>query len=118
MKARCKTAVINTTDPECPLRYLDLTVGKVYRVYAIEEDHFRLVGDDGYPFLYPSHAFQIVDPAPGTGWVKMVDEDGETTFGPPGLYEPDLIEDYFECVKEAGEKVKRYIPKAKWPRWP
>ena len=118
MKAKCKTAVINTNDPECPKNYLDLTVGKVYRVYAIEGDDFRVVGDDGYPCLYPSRAFQIVDPTPGTGWVKMVAGDGETLFGPPALFEPGLIEDYFECVKEAGEKLKRYIPEAKWPRWP
>ncbi len=118
MKARCTTAVVSTSDPECPQWFLDLTVGKVYTVYAVEGDDLRVVGDEGYPGLYPSHAFQIVDPTPGDGWEKMVHEDGEVTFGPPALFEPGLIEDYFECVEEAGLKLKRYIPEAKWPRWP
>lgn len=118
MKVKCRIAIVRQDDPECPYRYLDLTVGKVYEVVNMTCGDFRLVGDDGCPYLYPPEAFDVIDPTPGKDWVRKVDEDGsDNWYGPAELDEPGLMERYFDGDEAAWQKLKKYIPNAKWPRW-
>jgi hypothetical protein len=42
-------------------RYPDLTAGLSYVVIGIDADDYRILSDQGRPYLYPSRLFQIID---------------------------------------------------------
>lgn len=41
--------------------YPDLMPGQQYMVIGIEADDFRLLNDQGRPYLYPSRLFEVID---------------------------------------------------------
>jgi hypothetical protein len=58
-------------------RYRDLTPHRPYVVIGIEADHFRILNDQGRPFLYPARIFRAVDRREPGDWISEVCEEGE-----------------------------------------
>jgi hypothetical protein len=81
--------------------YQDLTYGQFYVLIGIEADDFRLLNDQGRPYLYPAHLFDIVDDRKPSEWVKETGEDGEIYAYPPKLNESGFFEDFFDGKKGA-----------------
>jgi hypothetical protein len=109
MIVRCLTTFVEREAPNSPVRQLDLTFGRDYHVLAIEYDDYRLIGDDGRPYLYPGSAFTVVDPTPGPGWQRQFDPDGDTCFGPPQLLVPGFFEDYFDGCPDARATLAAHL---------
>jgi hypothetical protein len=52
---------------------------------GIEADHFRILNDQGRPFLYPSRLFKVVDRHKPDDWVVERGDEGERYAYPPPL---------------------------------
>lgn len=79
----------------------DLTSGQVYLVIGIEADDFRIINDEGRPYLYPADWFKVIDPEEPVEWVTEYGNDGERYAYPPELNTPGFFEDFFETDPEA-----------------
>ena len=79
----------------------DLTPGEDYVVIGIEADDFRILNDEGRPYLYARDLFDLVDPHEPEDWQTEVGVDGERYAYPPPLNEPGFFEDFFDSRKEA-----------------
>jgi hypothetical protein len=90
-------------------KYLDLTPGNVYRVIGIEADHYRIMNDDGRPYLYPPKAFHVVDSKEPRQWRTWHGEDGEKYSYPADLREAGFFEDYFDGNRKAMATLHRYL---------
>ena len=111
MRVKCIRNIVEQEYPDTPW-YPDLTLGKEYKVLCIEEGYFRIVGDDGEPYLYPPDLFQITDSRPETTWVLRKDKTGAIEFyGPPELDKVGLFEDYFEGAEYATKILEAYLRK-------
>lgn len=82
-------------------RYQDLTPGQPYVVLGIEADDFRILNDQGRPYLYPRELFSIVDAREPEDWVRETGEDSERYAYPPPLNGSGFFEDYFDGKPEA-----------------
>ena len=78
-------------------RYPDLTPGQGYVVIGIEADDFRILNDQGWPYLYPPRLFEIVDPREPADWVTEYGDDGERYAYPPPLNGCGFFEDFFDA---------------------
>lgn len=79
----------------------DLTPGQCYVVIGIEADDYRLLNDQGSPFLYGAELFEVVDPREPADWVSEEGEDGERYAYPPELNVVGFFEDFFDAKREA-----------------
>lgn len=79
----------------------DLSAGQRYVVIGLEADDFRLLNDQGRPYLYPKDLFEVEDATRPSDWVLVVGEDGETYAYPPALGGIGFFEDYFDGREEA-----------------
>jgi len=77
-------------------RYPDLTPQQPYAVIGIEADDFRILNDQGRPYLYPSHPFEVVDPREPDDWGTEFGEDGERYAYPLPLGSSGFFEDFFD----------------------
>lgn len=77
-------------------KYPDLTPGQEYVVIGVEADDFRLLNDQGRPYLYPSRLFKVVDPRQPEDWATEFGEDGERYAYPPSLNSCGFFEDFFD----------------------
>jgi hypothetical protein len=109
MIVRCQKSIVPTNDADGSIWRPDLTLGKEYKVWAIEDDHYRLLGDDGKPFLYPLELFVVVDWSVDPEWVVQTGDDGERCEGPEALLAPGLFEDYFDGISHAVKVVEDYM---------
>jgi len=91
--------------------FKDLTPGNVYRVIGIEADNFRIMSDEGRPYLYDNNLFIIVDPAEPEEWITEYGEDGERYSYAPELNEVGFFEDYFDDKKKAIYTLRFYLSK-------
>jgi hypothetical protein len=82
-------------------RYLDLTPGLPYVVIGIEANDFRILNDQGRPYLYPSRLFEIIDPDKPDDWVTERGEEGERYAYPPPLNASGFFEDFFDAKPKA-----------------
>jgi hypothetical protein len=82
-------------------RFPDLTPGQPYVVLGIEADDFRILNDQGKPYLYPHDIFNVVDAREPEDWVSEVGEDNERYAYPPPLNDCGFFEDYFDGKPEA-----------------
>jgi hypothetical protein len=89
--------------------YPDLTADKNYRVLGIEADDFRLLNDEGKPYLYPPDLFVIVDPSEPDDWVSEFGEEGERYAYPKELGRPGFFEDYFDRDPQATAALRLYL---------
>ena len=81
--------------------YPDLTPRQSYVVIGIEADDFRILNDQGRPYLYPSQLFEIVDSQEPKDWVTEYGDDGERYAYPPPLNNCGFFEDFFDAKEEA-----------------
>lgn len=81
--------------------YPDLTPEQPYVVLGIEADDFRILNDQGRPYLYPRKLFTIVDAREPEDWVSAFGEDNERYAYPPLLNHSGFFEDYFDGNPEA-----------------
>lgn len=79
----------------------DLTPGHPYAVIGIEADDFRILNDQGQPYLYAADLFDVVDAREPGDWVTECGEDGERYAYPAPLNEPGFFEDYFDAKPQA-----------------
>ena len=82
-------------------RYLDLTPGQPYVVLGIEADDYRILNDQGRPYLYPHELFTVTDAREPDDWVSELGEDNERYAYPPLLNGSGFFEDYFNGESEA-----------------
>jgi hypothetical protein len=82
-------------------RYPDLSAGRPYVVIGVEADDFRILNDQGRPFLYPARMFRIVDRREPDDWVSEVGEEGERYAYPVPLNGAGFFEDFFDGNKRA-----------------
>lgn len=77
----------------------DLTLNQPYFVIGIEANDFRILNDQGKPYLYSFDLFQIVDSNEPKNWITEYGEDGERYSYPPELNEVGFFEDFFDGVE-------------------
>jgi hypothetical protein len=90
-------------------KYRDLRVGREYLVIGIEADDYRLLSDQGRPFLYPATAFEVTDSTPGADWEVEEGKDGEHYAYPAPLGRPGFFEDFFDGKPKAITEFWRAI---------
>lgn len=82
-------------------RFSDLTPNQPYVVLGIEANDFRILNDQGRPFLYPHEIFTVVDAREPDDWVSDVGDDNERYAYPPQFNDSGFFEDYFDGRPEA-----------------
>jgi hypothetical protein len=82
-------------------RYPDLTVDQPYMVIGIEANDYRILSDQGRPYLYPSELFEVLDPREPEDWVREVGDDQDRYAYPPAFNATGFFEDFFDAKKEA-----------------
>lgn len=87
---------LKSMTPECA----GLSENQSYFVIGIEADDFRLLNDEGQPYLYPRVLFDISDARQPADWVTEFGEDGEQYAYPASLNEVGFFEDFFDHRRE------------------
>ena len=90
-------------------RHQDLSAQRPYVVIGIEADYFRILNDQGRPFLYSARLFRIVDRREPNTWISEVGEEGERYAYPPPLNSAGFFEDFFEGHKRAVRTFWRVV---------
>ena len=90
-------------------RYQDLSAQRPYVVIGIEADYFRILNDQGRPFLYPARLFRIVDRREPDTWISEVGDEGERYAYPPPLNSVGFFEDFFDGHKRAVRTFWRVV---------
>ena len=85
-----------------------LTPRAEYEVLGIECGDYRLLGDDGEPYLYPRRLFRVVDAARPKHWVRKVVDGTEYAYA-AALAKPGFFEDYFDGVASKRRIFHRYL---------
>ncbi|MCI0630509.1 MAG: hypothetical protein L0Y44_07645 [Phycisphaerales bacterium] len=73
-----------------------LTPGQLYPVIGIEADWYRIIDDDGGPYLYEPELFEVVNSREPSDWVIEQGEDGERYAYPRPLNRQYFFEDYHD----------------------
>ena len=81
--------------------YPDLSAKRHYVVIGIEADDYRILNDQGRPYLYSATLFDTVDTEEPGDWVTYVGSDGERYAYPPVLNESGFFEDFFDGKRAA-----------------
>lgn len=87
----------------------DLTEGNSYRVIGIEANDFRIMNDEGQPYLYPASLFRVIDPSEPREWRTRYGPDKERYSYPPRLGVPGFFEDVFDGNREAVAVLRKYL---------
>ena len=90
-------------------KYADLTFGQPYVVIGIESDDYRLLNDDGRPYLYPRNLFRVLDTREPADWVSGYGEEGERYAYPAPLNSPGFFEDFFDEKSKAVRTFWRVV---------
>lgn len=90
-------------------QYSDLTPQQSYIVIGIEADDYRILNDDGRPYLYPQDGFEIENSYEPEDWIPELGEEGERYAYPPALNAPVFFEDFFDVNKQAIAQFWRVI---------
>jgi len=89
--------------------YLDLTPNQPYFVIGIEADDYRILNDQGKPYLYPAHLFEIIDPREPSNWVTEFGDENERYSYPEILNKAGFFEDFFDGKDEARSKFWQVV---------
>ncbi|MFN8422499.1 MAG: hypothetical protein U0470_03615 [Anaerolineae bacterium] len=89
--------------------FSDLTPDQPYVVIGIESDDYRLLNDQGRPYLYPADAFEVIDAREPNDWITEYGEDGERYAYPAPLNVPGFFEDYFDTKAKAVKTFWREV---------
>jgi hypothetical protein len=82
-------------------RYQDLTPGLPYVVIGIEADDYRILNDQGRPYLYPARLFKVIDSSKPHDWIMERGEEGESYAYPQLLSAVGFFEDFFDAKPKA-----------------
>lgn len=82
-------------------KYPDLSPRQQYVVMGIEADHYRILNDQGRPYLYPPELFKVVSADQSEDWIEEKGDEGELYAYPSALNAPGFFEDYFEGDRAA-----------------
>ncbi len=91
------TVRLRKRDPKYP----DLSPGQLYVVLGIEADDFRIINDQGRPYLYPRQLFTVADRHLPRNWVFERGQDGERYAYPAVMNAPGFFEDFFDGDPQA-----------------
>lgn len=91
--------------------YSDLTEGSVYEVIGIEANYFRILNDEGRPYLYPPELFMVVEAEEPANWEIDYGDEGEKYAYPSELNKPGFFEDYFDNNSHAVMTFHHYLVK-------
>ncbi len=91
------------------LDYPDLTAGQPYVVIGIEADAYRLLNDQGHPYLYPADLFDVLDAREPRDWLIAFGDDGERYAYPPLLNDAGFFEDFFDARRPAVSTFWRVV---------
>ena len=80
--------------------YPDLSAEQLYFVIGIEADDYRILNDNGKPYLYSSNLFEMIDSHEPQDWVIEVGENGEHYAYPALLNQVGFFEDFFDQKNE------------------
>ncbi|WP_163832156.1 hypothetical protein [Spartinivicinus ruber] len=86
-----------------------LTSNRIYNVLGMDHDSYRILADDGEPYMYPKELFEVIDDNIPSNWVRREFEDGEYYLDPPELSELYFYEDYFDGVPSVVERFRMYL---------
>ena len=81
--------------------YPDITADQSYFVIGIEADDYRILNDNGKPYLYPPHLFEVIDSHEPSNWITEYGDDDERYSYPTALNEVGFFEDYFDGIDDA-----------------
>jgi hypothetical protein len=99
---------INPDHPEAGI-YKELNPANEYKVIGIEADDYRIVSDEGLPYLYPHELFVVLDESIPSDWQTKYGQDGERYSYPLELNAPGFFEDYFDGDRAAVIKLRQYL---------
>lgn len=86
----------------------DLSLRTEYEVIGIESGDYRLIGDNGGPYLYPRELFKVVNAARPREWETRIIDGLEYSYA-PDLGSPGFFEDYFDYDAAARRTFTRYL---------
>ncbi|MGC4043038.1 MAG: hypothetical protein QM758_04475 [Armatimonas sp.] len=103
----------------CPQaeQHQDITPGNLYRVIEMVPDHFRIMSDDGLPYLYPKELFDVVSDTMPEDWVveeKIIDGERCVSAGPAVFQTPGFFERVFDRDPKAWGTLR--VRLARWFR--
>lgn len=90
-------------------RYPDISPDQSYVVIGLEADDYRVLNDEGRPYLYPHDLFEVVDTREPQDWVTEVGDEGERYAYPAPLNELGFFEDFFDARQAAVRTFWRVI---------
>ncbi|MGH7170916.1 MAG: hypothetical protein ACRELG_11610 [Gemmataceae bacterium] len=99
---------LNANHPEAG-PYADFTRENIYEVIGIEADDFRIVNDQGNPYLYPRDLFVVVDPHEPEEWITEYGAEGERYSYPKELSGAGFFEDWFEGDEQSRATFQAYL---------
>ena len=89
-------------------QYPELSFGQPYVVIGIEANDYRILNDEGRPYLYPFMLFQIIDGREPKDWITEYGDEGERYSYPALLNPAGFFEDYFDNKREAVHTFGRW----------
>lgn len=99
---------VDTHHPEAA-GYHDLNQARTYEVVGIEASDYRIVNENGKPYLYPAALFEVLDPSESTEWLSEIGPEGERYAYPPELAAPGFFEDWFDGDPRAQAVFAKYL---------
>jgi len=79
----------------------NITPNNIYTVIGIEANWYRIIGNEGEPYLYPPQLFEIVEAGFPPNWKKTIGKNKEIYCYPPEIDRIGFFEDYFDKKEEA-----------------
>lgn len=76
---------------------------------GIEADEFRILNDEGRPYLYPPNLFSLVDSREPRDWITEFGDDGERYSYPRALNSAGFFEDFFDQKAKAVSTFWRVV---------
>ena len=76
-----------------------LTINKIYTVLGIEDNYYRLLGNNNDPCLYKANQFDIIDSTEPNFWVTETDEYNKRYAYPLSWNEAGFFEDYHDDIE-------------------
>src|SRR5688500_3971329 len=97
------------SDSELVSRYKDLTPGNLYRVIEISQEHYRILNDEGLPYLFEVGLFDVLSEARPDDWITEEQEGRITYEGPACLSSPGFFEDFFDGDAGARKTLRKRL---------
>jgi hypothetical protein len=111
MRVRLRSRRLTTNGGvEVNVRELPLSDDQEYEVIGIEDDQYRLLDDNGLPYLYSAASFEVTDSEEPSNWVTEYGEEGERYAYPMELLEPGFFEDFFDGKPDVVQKFRSLYP--------